>query len=522
MAAPELDFVFITAETKTGFPPELDFVFISNESNAIVEPTLEYLQAEIHEGKGPAPMFEGAAAQVQKETKVDGIEMIVQSPVIFPAAVDGVEMVMDAESILFWPEINEQIQDQEARVGDLYSYTFPADAFIIDPRSLDQTMDYTATKSDGNPLPSWLTFNGATRTFEGTPQTSDVGTFTIKLTATVNPSTDMFFTMTVNQGYSEPLFPTGISYGSSGGPGFKTNIMVVDSGAENRVSRWTDARRQYNAVWAIKEQPTRLTELISFYIARRGAAEMFRYWDPLDDSTAEDHTSAPSATDQIFGTGDGTTKQFQLYKTYEESPVVRSRNITKPIGGTILVSVDDTPLAEAGNWSIDTSTGIITFTVAPAQDEVLKWGGRFHVPCRFGEGADQLLSMTVESFRTGSSIDIPIVEVREEDQATDEFHFGGATALSIDADVQLSVSMGRVITIDAGAVTDLEAILPPVANLTKGGPYFFIQNKSINFLRVVAEQDAASGDEIANLQENEVVVCCLGVDSSGNKVWIGF
>ena len=53
----------------------------------------------------------------------------------------------------------------------------PAGAFS-DP---DSTLTYTATRGDGTALPTWLTFDAASRTFSGTP-TSTVD-FNIKVTA---------------------------------------------------------------------------------------------------------------------------------------------------------------------------------------------------------------------------------------------------------------------------------------------------------------------------------------------------
>ena len=45
-------------------------------------------------------------------------------------------------------------------------------------------MGFTATLLDGSALPAWLTFNGATRTFSGTPLNENVGSIDIKVTAT--------------------------------------------------------------------------------------------------------------------------------------------------------------------------------------------------------------------------------------------------------------------------------------------------------------------------------------------------
>ena len=45
-------------------------------------------------------------------------------------------------------------------------------------------LTYTATAADGSPLPAWLTFNAATRTFSGTPAAANVGTLGVKVSAT--------------------------------------------------------------------------------------------------------------------------------------------------------------------------------------------------------------------------------------------------------------------------------------------------------------------------------------------------
>lgn len=42
----------------------------------------------------------------------------------------------------------------------------------------------SATQADGSALPSWLQFDAATRTFSGTPVNGDVGSVSVRLTAT--------------------------------------------------------------------------------------------------------------------------------------------------------------------------------------------------------------------------------------------------------------------------------------------------------------------------------------------------
>ncbi|MEJ6021971.1 putative Ig domain-containing protein [Ramlibacter sp. PS4R-6] len=69
-----------------------------------------------------------------------------------------------------------------ALAGSSASYMFAATAF----KDVDvgDSLTYTATRTDGSPIPSWITFNAATRTFTGTPGLGDGGDFGLKITAT--------------------------------------------------------------------------------------------------------------------------------------------------------------------------------------------------------------------------------------------------------------------------------------------------------------------------------------------------
>ena len=78
------------------------------------------------------------------------------------------------------PTVATVIPDQTATAATAFSYAFPATTFS-DPDS--DTLTYTATKADGTALPSWLSFSTSTRTFSGTPQAADVGTVSVKVTA---------------------------------------------------------------------------------------------------------------------------------------------------------------------------------------------------------------------------------------------------------------------------------------------------------------------------------------------------
>jgi large repetitive protein len=63
-----------------------------------------------------------------------------------------------------------------------FLYQLPADVFAdIDA---GDSLSYAATLADGSALPGWLSFDVTTRSFSGTPGNGDVGSVTVRVTAT--------------------------------------------------------------------------------------------------------------------------------------------------------------------------------------------------------------------------------------------------------------------------------------------------------------------------------------------------
>jgi|GEM_PF-2589188 len=79
------------------------------------------------------------------------------------------------------PVVANPLVDQSATQDDAFTYQFAANTFA-DP-DLDDTLTYAAVQADGTPLPGWLSFDAATRTFRGTPGSTDVGTVSVTVTA---------------------------------------------------------------------------------------------------------------------------------------------------------------------------------------------------------------------------------------------------------------------------------------------------------------------------------------------------
>lgn len=89
------------------------------------------------------------------------------------------------------PVLDNPISDQITFTDELYLFVVPADTFS-DPEA--QPLTYEATLDNDDPLPAWLVFTPATRTFEGTPLLEDAGTLLIKVSASdgVSAATDTF------------------------------------------------------------------------------------------------------------------------------------------------------------------------------------------------------------------------------------------------------------------------------------------------------------------------------------------
>jgi hypothetical protein len=95
----------------------------------------------------------------------------------------------------FVPYLKNQIPNRTDTVGHLFSFTVPDSTFIDDDGN--NTLTYSATLSNGNPLPSWLSFNPSTRTFSGTP--TALGSIGLKVivTDTANATASCTFTLNV-------------------------------------------------------------------------------------------------------------------------------------------------------------------------------------------------------------------------------------------------------------------------------------------------------------------------------------
>lgn len=207
--------------------------------------------------------------------------------------------------------------------------------------------------------------------------------------------------------FHETRFPDDISRGSSGGPQRLTDVVSMRSGFEERNTIWADSRRRYDASMGIRNLE-RLYSVIEFFEARRGRLHGFR-WKDWADFKSKGPTSAVNFNDQTIGVGNGVQTQFQLTKTYTAGPNPWTRDIRKPVTGTVRVGLNGVEQTITTHFTVDTTTGIVTFNSAPGNGVTVTAGFEFDVPVRFD--ADSL-NISVEIFEAGTLPQIDIVEIR--------------------------------------------------------------------------------------------------------------
>lgn len=206
--------------------------------------------------------------------------------------------------------------------------------------------------------------------------------------------------------FHEVRFPVALSFGSSGGPERRTEVVTLASGAEHRSTAWAHGRRRYDAGLGLRSLDD-IHETLAFFEARRGRLFGFRWRDWADHKTCRPSAEAAPG-DSVIGVGDGVRTAFALSKTYTSGGETYARPIAKPVPETVRVAVNGTELAP-GAFSVDATAGLVTLGLAPAAGATVTAGFVFDVPVRFDTDR---IEVNLAAFEAGAIPSIPIVEVR--------------------------------------------------------------------------------------------------------------
>ena len=180
--------------------------------------------------------------------------------------------------------------------------------------------------------------------------------------------------------FAEERLELGYDYGVVGGPQFKTEVVEVLDGREQRnilrylpLGRWRLGQRTI----AISEQDKieDLKYFRDFHQHRKGAKQGFRFKDWADYR----------ATNQLIAIGDGVQTEFQLRKAYWAGNVATYRPIQKPVIGTVDLLVDGINVAvdPEHEWTVNHETGVVSNLTPLADGAVLAANFEFDVPVWF-------------------------------------------------------------------------------------------------------------------------------------------
>ena len=206
--------------------------------------------------------------------------------------------------------------------------------------------------------------------------------------------------------FHEVQFPVNVSQGARGGPRRKTQIVALANGDEERNASWLNSRREYDVAYGVRNADA-LAAVVAFFEARNGMLYGFRFKDWSDYKSCLSLATI-AGTDQPIGTGTGALTTFQLMKAYVSGAQTYSRTIAKPVAGTVKIALNG--VAALTGWTVDATTGVITFAAAPASGVAVSAGYEFDVPVRFDS---DMIDVALKFERLGSIQSIPLIEVRK-------------------------------------------------------------------------------------------------------------
>ena len=196
-----------------------------------------------------------------------------------------------------------------------------------------------------------------------------------------------------------PRLPDTISYGSSGGPSFKTFVFTGDSGRDGLVQGWERVKARYDVQYAIRDIVD-LRAVVNMFYNCRGKAVGFRF---------KDHSDFVATDEPCIGLVNGVNTTFRLQKRYTSGALSFDRRIFKPVAGTLSVEKNGSGI---GFTSFNTTTGVFTLSSAPIISDVITASFQFDVPVRF-DTDEMMVSRENHELLTWDSI--PLVEIILED-----------------------------------------------------------------------------------------------------------
>jgi uncharacterized protein (TIGR02217 family) len=144
---------------------------------------------------------------------------------------------------------------------------------------------------------------------------------------------------------------------------------------------------------------TVISGFLGLFMACAGSNGLFLFTDPQDYSVSYSNSCmadvSTSSTTPYALTGNGVSTKFQLARNF--GGIVGATDFIQNLNGSITVKVNGTLTSASVS-----STGVVTFSTAPANGATLQWAGNFYFLCRFD---DDTIDAT-RIFTTNNGIDL--------------------------------------------------------------------------------------------------------------------
>lgn len=174
-------------------------------------------------------------------------------------------------------------------------------------------------------------------------------------------------------------------------------IVTTDGGFEVRNARSSQGLREFDISFPAAAYGDDVHDaVIALYKVARGKLYPFRFRDFTDYSLSA----------EVIGTGDGAATAFQVIQSWTVDGTTETRTVTRPVSP---LSVYKDGALQGSGYTVDYTTGIITFTSAPTAGVVISVTGTFDVPVRF----DSVQTMTALDRRLKHIDTMTLREVRE-------------------------------------------------------------------------------------------------------------
>lgn len=163
--------------------------------------------------------------------------------------------------------------------------------------------------------------------------------------------------------FLEERLPVGVRNGVSFSDEYKVEITQTANGSEHRRLVHPYPMRIFSVMYT-QSTANLWSQIIALYHRAYGMYAGFRV-KALDDYTTNARTAAPTATDQTLGVVTaGTVYQLQVKYGTGATPLgigLPVRTIFKPVAGTTKVAIGSLQQTETTMWSVNTTTGRVTF-----------------------------------------------------------------------------------------------------------------------------------------------------------------